>query len=76
MTILLLCTLRSIGVSSVMEELLPFDCRNVINCFRPQTIIGNQGIEFHVTLLNIYEHVVAMHVKFYQVVSHGGVIAL
>ena len=45
--IVLLCTFRFTRVSSVYEELLPFDWLNFNDLFRPQPYIGNQRIEFH-----------------------------
>ena len=48
MTIELLCTVSFIRVSSVIEELLPFDCVNFNDFPHPRSLLDNQGIEFHV----------------------------
>ena len=41
--------LKFIVVLSVIEELLPFDCHDFSDCFRPQPRLGNQWMEFHET---------------------------
>ena len=57
---------------SVIEEVLPFDCEN----FNDFYVLSHNFVFMKLTL-NIYDHGVVMHVKFYQVViSNIGVIAL
>ena len=70
--------LSFIRVSSVIEELLPFDYLNFNDFF---SILSHnyvtKGWNFMKLILNIYEHVVVMHVKVHQgVKSYRGVIAL
>ena len=50
MTIVLLCPLSFIRLSSVLEEILPFDCLN-FNVFPvlSHNYIGDQGLGFHET---------------------------
>ena len=58
-------------MSSVLAELLPFDCLKV-NDF-PSSAITNEKI-FRKLILNMYDYSVVMHVKFHQgVISYRGV---
>ena len=40
---------KFLGVSSVIAELLPFDCQKFNDFFRPHPYLDNQWIEFHET---------------------------
>ena len=66
MAIVRLCARSFNGLSSVIAELLPFDCLNFNDFFRPQPELGNLWMGFHETLhvLNIYGHGVVMNEKF------------
>ena len=64
--------------SSVTEELLPIDCLN-FNDF--SSVLSHnfvtKGLNFMRLILSIYDLIVVVHVKFYQVViSYRAVIAL
>ena len=61
MTIVLLCKLSFIRVSSVKEELLPFDCLN----FNDFVVLGHNYVTKKL-ILDINEHVVVTDVKFHQ----------
>ena len=77
MAIVWLCMRSLIRVSSVIEEMLPFDCLNFKIFFVLSHNFVSNGWTFMKLILNINDHDMAMHVKFHQgVISYRGVIAL
>ena len=57
----MLCTLSFIRVSSVKEELLPFDRLNLNNLFCPQPNLNLMNF-----ILSVCDHNMIMHMKFCQ----------
>ena len=77
MTIVCSCTRSFIRVSSVIEELLPFDCVNFYDFSVLSHNFVNNGCHYMKVILNIYDYSVVMYAKYCQdILCNRGVIVL